>query len=112
MPPIFNEKWFDFGEGQVAPVHDEDLPILDTDEFHDRGKWFIVEADCDEPFVIACDIDDMATAVLLGEARRRKVNLDDKRKFGEVCTSLPIEISVCPPSDVLKRDRNQMVIEL
>ncbi len=73
MTSIFLERSFDFSEGEVAPDHIEGYPDLREQEI---DKFALVGRDTFDgtDYPLAANIDDLTTAGLLAEARRRHLD--------------------------------------
>ncbi len=73
MPPIFQERSFEFSEGEIVPDHIEGYADPGEQEL---DKYGLVGTDtfAHEKYPLAINIDDFPTASLLADARRRKLN--------------------------------------
>ena len=73
MPPTFHKSSFDFEDGERVPEHIEDWP---QEKDQEPDKFWLMGLDTFDygEYVLAINIDDLATARMLYSARFRNLN--------------------------------------
>lgn len=102
MPPVFQERSFSFEEGQEIPRHTDGYPggRRNLNLFHLEG-W---DTFSNEPYPLARDIGDLATAQLLQAARLRYLEETQPSSSSGGQTGIQDKVDIISP-----KSTNQLV---